>query len=86
MIQYSTRLDGVLRDRIATNKNIATYMSPTTQNELLDLASNQILKSTVTDYNNADCFTFIADESTDISIKEQIACNMCPICVQESRR
>ena len=52
-------------------------MSQTIQNELPDLTANQILKSIVTDYNNADCFTFNADESTDVSIKGQI-----PICVR----
>ena len=31
------------------------------------------LKSIVTDFNNADCFTFVADESTDVIIKEQTA-------------
>jgi len=42
MIQYATRHNGVLRDHIATHQNNTTRMSPTIQNELLDLAPNQI--------------------------------------------
>ena len=85
MTQYAIIIHNtVLRDHIATSQNNATCRSPTIQKELLDLAANQILKSIFTNCNNGDCFIFIADESTDVRIKEQIT--MCPICAQETRR
>ena len=47
------------------------YVSPSIQNELLDLISNQITANIVHDIGSS-AFTVIADETTDCSNKEQL--------------
>ena len=47
--------------------------SPEIQNELLDLSAQQIVNNIVSDCKKAGCYAFIADESTDVSVKEQIS-------------
>jgi len=39
----------------------------------LDLAASQILNAIVADCRKAQCYAFIADESTDVGVKEQIS-------------
>ncbi|CAH3121511.1 unnamed protein product, partial [Porites lobata] len=51
----------------------AKYTSPEIQNELLDLSAQQIVNNIVSDCKKAGCYAFIADESTDVSVKEQIS-------------
>ena len=48
------------------------YLSPTIQNEIIDVCGGQIRDSLATACNSAGCFGFIADEATDCATIEQI--------------
>ena len=74
-LKYASQYNDAIRDYLANARYNAKYTSPEIQNELLELCASQILSSIVRDCNNAVCFTFIADESTDVGILEQIS--MC---------
>lgn len=58
--------NSILRDHQEHARPTAKYTSPEIQNELLDIAAFQILNSIVVDCTRAQCFAFIADESTDV--------------------
>lgn len=62
-----------LRDHLEHAGPTAKYTSPEIQNEILDIAASQILNSIVADCTRAQCFAFIADESTDVGVNEQIS-------------
>lgn len=50
------------------------YTSPVILNEIMHLMSLQILRNIALDLNSAKCFTIMADECTDSSIKEHLLC------------
>ncbi|CAN7977128.1 unnamed protein product [Ixodes persulcatus] len=65
--------DEVLREHIESGPGNATYLSPQIQNEII-AASGRIIQDTIVNQvNNAKCFTLLADETTDISGKEQMS-------------
>lgn len=47
-----------------TNRNI--------QNEIINISGNLILGKLVKMVNSAECFSVLADETTDVSLKEQL--------------
>ena len=65
--------NSILRNHIQQARPTAKYTSPKIQNEILDIATSQILKAIVVDCRKAQCYAFIADESTDVEVKEQIS-------------
>ncbi|XP_068703792.1 zinc finger MYM-type protein 1-like [Montipora foliosa] len=65
--------NSTLRHHLENARGNAKYTSPEIQNELLDLSAQQIVNNIVSDCKKAGCYAFIADESTDVSVKEQIS-------------
>lgn len=49
------------------------YITPQIQNEIISACGNLILQTIVKKVNNSQCFTVLADETTDISVTEQLA-------------
>jgi hypothetical protein len=43
------------------------------QNELIDICGRQLQQVIVSECNSANCFSVIADETTDVSTTEQIS-------------
>ena len=62
-----------LHNHLDNPRSNAKYPSPQIQNELLDIAVQQILSRIVANCRKAGCYAFIADESADIAVKEQIS-------------
>lgn len=58
----------------------AQYTSPSIQNEILEICGNEILQSIVSSVNSAQCFSVMADETTDVSTKEQLTICVRYIC------
>ncbi|KAL4148894.1 hypothetical protein QTP88_003037 [Uroleucon formosanum] len=59
---------------INSNKN-STYLSPSIQNEIIDICGQLIRKNIVTKINKAGCFSILCDETLDVSGTEQLS--MC---------
>ncbi|XP_022177819.1 zinc finger MYM-type protein 1-like [Myzus persicae] len=59
---------------INSNKN-STYLSPSIQNEIIDICGQLIRKNIVTKINEAGCFSILCDETLDVSGTEQLS--MC---------
>lgn len=49
------------------------YTSAKIQNEIISSAGDILLEKIVREINSAKCFSVLADETTDISVKEQLA-------------
>lgn len=61
----------VLANRLNTAGANATYLSYRIQNEIIDAAGKQIRTNVMQRVNKSECFSVIADESTDVSGIEQ---------------
>jgi hypothetical protein len=51
----------------------ARYLSLTIQNELIGICGRQLQQVIISECNSANCFSVIADETTDVSTTEQIS-------------
>jgi len=49
------------------------YITPQIQNEIISSCGNIILQTIVKKVNVSQCFSVLADETTDISVTEQLA-------------
>lgn len=49
------------------------YITPQIQNEIVSSCGNIILQTIVKKVNDSQCFSVLADETTDISVTEQLA-------------
>ncbi|XP_065315477.1 uncharacterized protein LOC135924347 [Gordionus sp. m RMFG-2023] len=65
--------DDELRINLLNAPKNATYLSPTIQNEIIDVCYNLILRKVVANINKSSFFSVLADESTDISGIEQMS-------------
>lgn len=65
--------DEVLRNHLITAPLNATYTSPIIQNEIIDICGGIIKKEICDRVNAAKCFSVLADETTDVSGKEQMS-------------
>lgn len=65
--------DLVLQKHLESGLANAQYTSPLIQNQLIQICGNIIKEEIVKKVNVAECFTVMADESTDISQKEQLS-------------
>lgn len=63
----------VLKDHIETGNKNAQYTSPRIQNEIINLCGGAIKDMIVKDIKEADAYSVLADESCDISGKEQLS-------------
>lgn len=50
-----------------------TYITPQIQNEIISSCGNLVLQTIVKKVNDSQCFTVLADETTDVSVTEQLA-------------
>lgn len=72
-LSLTAKHNSVLRNHLEKAGPTTKYASLEIQNEILDIAASQILNAVVADCKRAQCYVFIADESTDVGMKEQIS-------------
>ena len=65
--------DEILRKHFRTAPKRATYISPLSQNQIIDAISNVMQRKIVSEVQNAQFFTLLADETTDFSKQEQLS-------------
>ncbi|KAF2890634.1 hypothetical protein ILUMI_15539 [Ignelater luminosus] len=57
--------DEDLRRHVISSRKNATYMSPDTLNEIIQICSEIVIKEIMKKVNRASCFTLLADETID---------------------
>ncbi|KAL5237546.1 hypothetical protein ACI65C_004956 [Semiaphis heraclei] len=67
------RNDHLLRIEAMPSNRSTSYTSPKIQNELIEICGKVILNKIVSKCNEAECFSLLADETTDISGIEQFS-------------
>jgi hypothetical protein len=67
----------VLKNHLETTNKNSTYLSPSIQNEIISICNKLILEHLVANVNKSKSFTILADETTDISNKEQMTLCVC---------
>lgn len=65
--------DKNLENHLKSHNQNAMYISPHVQNEIINACNNIILKALVDKINSAQCFTVLADETTDVQGTEQLS-------------
>ncbi|XP_061401029.1 52 kDa repressor of the inhibitor of the protein kinase-like, partial [Musca vetustissima] len=73
MLRYRANGDENLRKSLENTPKNATYLSPRIQNELIEIIGEYIQMSIVEEVKRAVFFSVLADETTDISGKEQLS-------------
>lgn len=73
LIKFRAETDKILADHLQNSPPNARYLSPQIQNELISICGDQIQRRIVQECNAANCFSIIADETTDVSTIEQVA-------------
>lgn len=63
--------DEVLKNHIENGNKNATYTSPRIQNEIIGICGEVIRDMLIKDAVNAEAYSILADESSDIFGKEQ---------------
>lgn len=61
-----------LEEHLNSSSN-ATYISKRIQNEIIDLCKEEIQNTIISNVKEAECFTILFDETTDISHMEQLS-------------
>lgn len=72
-LHWKSKFDPVLKHHLEHCQKNASYTSPIIQNELITLAGNEVRSSILDAARSAKWFSVMADESTDVSTKEQMA-------------
>lgn len=72
-IDWKSKMDNDLNQHLQTAPRNAKYLSPKVQNELISCIETEIRESIVQKLNNSKFLSIMADETTDISTKEQVA-------------
>lgn len=72
-LSLTAQQNSILQNHLEQAGPTAKYPSPEIQNEVLDIAASQILNAVVPNCKRAQCYAFIADESTYIGVKEEIS-------------
>ncbi|CAF3678770.1 unnamed protein product, partial [Rotaria sp. Silwood1] len=63
--------DSMLANHLSTASKTATYISKTTQNELIEIYGDLIREQILAEVKHATFFTIIGDETTDVNTIEQ---------------
>lgn len=63
--------DSTLEQHLSTTSKTATYISKTTQNELIEICGDYIRQGIIKEVKNARFYTVVGDETTDGSTIEQ---------------
>ena len=72
-VELLAEFDSVMGDLIKKPKNKVKYLSPTIQNELINVLSSHLEKDIVSDITAAPFFTIITDTTQDISKVDQLS-------------
>lgn len=72
ILQFRAKGDIFLQNVLEGTDTNIKYLSPGIQNQLINICNDIILKKIVTKVNEAQCFSVLADETTDISTSEQL--------------
>ena len=64
--------DTVLRQHIEIAGRNASYISPQVQNDIISACNSVLQRSIIAEVNEARFFSLLADETTDVSRKEQL--------------
>ena len=75
--------DAVLKQHIQVCKRNASYVSWKAQNELIEAVAVILTKDMVSEVNTSKFFTLMADETTDVSGKEQLSICLRYVTVSE---
>jgi hypothetical protein len=73
LLNFRSECDEDLRTHFATCSENAKYVSHEIQNELIQICGGQILSSVLDACRKARFFSVIMDETTDISVREQVS-------------
>ena len=65
--------DDVLKEHFKNVPRNATYRSKTTQNNIIDISAKFVADNVVNEVKEAKYFSILADEGTDVSVKEQLS-------------
>ena len=65
--------DSILNEHFQTAASNATYLSPTIQNEMIEIVGHSIRDVVITDIKSAGIFSILMDETTDASHQEQVS-------------
>lgn len=76
-MKYRAKGDDFLRTVLEGSGKRNKYTSPVIQNEIIQVCNTILLRKIVNKVNKSKCFSVLADETTDISTKEQLS-----ICVR----
>lgn len=76
-MKYRAKGDDFLRTVLEGSGKRNKYTSPVIQNEIVQVCNTILLRKIVNKVNKSKCFSVLADETTDISTKEQLS-----ICVR----
>lgn len=77
ILKYRAKGDDILRSILEGPGKRNKYTSPTIQNDIIESCNTILLRKIAKKVNESKCFSVLADETTDISTKEQLA-----ICVR----
>lgn len=73
VVALLSRYDPVLRSHLEDENSKIKYLSPKIQNELIDLASSQVLSNIILEIQNAYFYSLILDTTQDISRTDQLS-------------
>ncbi|XP_065569223.1 52 kDa repressor of the inhibitor of the protein kinase-like [Artemia franciscana] len=73
LLRFRMKDDPIMKDIFERSAGNAQYCSPRIQNELIDICGQLITEKIVDQDKSANCYTILADETTDISRQEQMA-------------
>lgn len=72
ILKYRSKGDEILRNVLKDPGKRNKYISPTIQNEIIQSCNTILLRKIVNNINKSKCFSVLADETTNISTKEQL--------------
>lgn len=73
LVRFRAATDSKLKQHLENSAQNAKYISPEIQNEVIEVCGNLVQKKLVQEINSSDCFAILADETMDISGKEQFS-------------
>jgi len=73
ILKYRAKGDEFLRNVLEGLGKRNKYTSPIIQNEIIQSCNTILLRKLVNVINKSKCFSVLADETTDISTKEQLS-------------
>lgn len=78
--------DTVLRKHIVTAGRNASYIPPLVQNDIISAVNSVLQRSIIAEVNETRFFSLLADETTDVSRKEQLRVCLRYVCPNFSIR